>query len=107
MIRKQRGLLNLIHFILGPSKIMEKKRLVEKNPTLKKNDLIVVTGAGGFIGGNLVLALTKKGFTRIRAVDKKPVYDWYLRVPGVENISLDCSDELNCRRICESALEVY
>lgn len=85
----------------------EQKRLVEKDPKLKKDDLIVVTGAGGFIAGNLVQSLVSKGFTRIRAVDKKPLYEWYLRVPGVESLCLDCSDELNCRRICEGAVEVY
>ena len=63
---------------------METKRLVEKDPPLKKDDLIVITGAGGFIAGNLALYFTKKGFTRIRAVDKKPLYEWYLHVPGVE-----------------------
>jgi len=42
---------------------------------LKKSDLIVITGAGGFIGGNLVRYFTRKGFTRIRAVDKKALYE--------------------------------
>ncbi len=86
---------------------MHKKRLVEKDPELKKDDLIVITGAGGFIAGNLALYFQKKGFTRIRAVDKKPLYEWYLKVPGVENICLDVSDETNCHRVCEGAVEVY
>jgi nucleoside-diphosphate-sugar epimerase len=86
---------------------MERKRLVEKDPKLKKDDLIVITGGGGFIAGNLAKYLRAKGFTRIRAVDKKPLYEWYLRVPGVESLCLDCSDAENCRRICEGAVEVY
>ncbi|MBC8096408.1 MAG: NAD-dependent epimerase/dehydratase family protein [Akkermansiaceae bacterium] len=86
---------------------MEKKRIVEKDPALKKDDLIVITGAGGFIGGNLALYFKKKGFTNLRAVDKKPLYEWYLHVPGVENVSLDCSVEKNCHRVCEGAVEVY
>jgi nucleoside-diphosphate-sugar epimerase len=86
---------------------MEQKRTIEKDPKLKKNDLIVITGAGGFIGGNLALYFKNKGFTRIRAVDKKPVYEWYLQVPDVENISVDVSNEDNCHRICEGAVEVY
>src|SRR5215510_8376695 len=86
---------------------MEKKRLVEKDPKLKKDDLIVITGGGGFIGGNLAKYLTDKGFTRIRAVDKKPLYEWYLKVPGVESVSLDVSHEENCHRACEGAVEVY
>jgi len=83
------------------------KRLVEKDPVLKKDDLIVITGAGGFIAGNLVLYFQKKGFTRIRAVDKKPLYEWYLPVDGVEHLCLDVSHEANCRRVCEGAVEVY
>jgi GDP-D-mannose 3',5'-epimerase len=86
---------------------MEKKRIIEKDPKLRKDDLIVITGAGGFIGGNLVLYFQSKGFTRLRAVDKKPLYEWYLRVPGVENLCLDVSDPDNCHRVCEGAVEVY
>ena len=83
------------------------KRLVEKDPALKKDDLIVITGAGGFIAGNLALYFRKKGFTNIRAVDKKPLSEWYLRVPGVESLCLDVSVEDNCKRVCEGAVEVY
>jgi GDP-D-mannose 3', 5'-epimerase len=83
------------------------KRIVEKDAPLKKTDLIVITGAGGFIGGNLALYFTKKGFTNIRAVDKKPLYEWYLHVPGVQNFCLDVSLEANCHRVCEGAVEVY
>jgi nucleoside-diphosphate-sugar epimerase len=82
-------------------------RLVEKDPPLKKDDLIVITGAGGFIAGNLVRSFTKQGFTRIRAVDKKPLSEWYLRTPGVENLCLDVSERANCERVCEGAVEVY
>jgi GDP-D-mannose 3', 5'-epimerase len=87
--------------------MQEKRRLVEKDAPLKKNDQIVITGAGGFIAGNLALYFRKQGFTRIRAVDKKPLYEWYLQVPGVESLSLDVSLEANCRRVCEGAVEVY
>ncbi len=86
---------------------METKRVVEKDTPLKKDDLIVITGAGGFIAGNLALYFKNKGFTRIRAVDKKPLYEWYLHVPGVESLCLDVSHEENCKRVCEGAVEVY
>ena len=72
-----------------------------------KNDLLVITGAGGFIAGTLVRYFHDRGFTRIRAVDKKPLPDWYQRIPGVECLSLDVSIEENCRRVCEGAAEVY
>jgi GDP-D-mannose 3',5'-epimerase len=86
---------------------MEKKRLVEKDPKLKKDDLIVIAGAGGFIGGALVRFFRDKGFTRIRGADKKPLPEWYQRVPGVECLTMDLSDEASCKRLCEGAVEVY
>jgi len=86
---------------------MEKTCTIQTDPTPGNDDLIVITGAGGFIGGNLALYFRNKGFTRIRAVDKKPLDDWYLRVPGVENLSLDVSAPGNCDRVCEGAVEVY
>jgi nucleoside-diphosphate-sugar epimerase len=86
---------------------MEQKRIVEKDPKLKKDDLIVITGAGGFIAGALARYFHDKGFTRIRAVDKKPLPVWYQRVPGVECLTMDVSEEANCKRACEDAVEVY
>ncbi len=71
------------------------------------DDLIVIAGAGGFIAGSLVRYFHDRGFTRIRAVDKKPLPDWYQRTPGVECLCLDVSREENCRRACEGAVEVY
>lgn len=76
-------------------------------PSAGKDELIVITGAGGFIAGNLVAYFKDKGFSRIRAVDKKPLYEWYRRLPGVENLCLDLSEEHNCRRAAEGAAEVY
>jgi GDP-D-mannose 3',5'-epimerase len=84
---------------------------VKDNPTaktvLKKDDLIVIAGAGGFIAGSLARYFHEQGFTRIRAVDKKPLYQWYQRTPGVESLCLDLSYEDNCKRACENAVEVY
>lgn len=84
---------------------------VKDNPTansvLKKDDLIVIGGAGGFIAGSLTRYFHNQGFTRIRAVDKKPLYQWYQHVPGVESLCLDLSYEDNCKRACENAVEVY
>src|SRR5437867_1193036 len=72
-----------------------------------KDDLLVVTGAGGFIGGNLVRYFLAKGFTRIRAVDKKPLDQWYLRLPGADNVCADVNNEATCRAVCQDAVEVY
>jgi nucleoside-diphosphate-sugar epimerase len=74
---------------------------------LNPDDIIVITGAGGFIGGWLARYYHDLGFKRIRAVDKKPLANWYQRVPGVECLSLDVSDPSNCARAVEGAVEVY
>lgn len=74
---------------------------------VRKGDLIVIAGAGGFIGGNLARYFRDKGFTNIRAVDKKPLDQWYQHVPGVENLRLDCSTEEACKRASAGATEVY
>jgi nucleoside-diphosphate-sugar epimerase len=72
-----------------------------------RDGLIVVAGAGGFIGGALTRYFHNAGFDRIRAIDKKPLPNWYQRVPEVESLCLDLSHEQNCRRACEGAREVY
>ena len=74
---------------------------------LKKDDLIVIGGAGGFIAGSLARYFADQGFTNIRVADKKPLYEWYQVVPGVESLCLDLSIEENCKRLCEGAKEVY
>ena len=71
------------------------------------NDLIVIAGAGGFIGGSLTCYLHEQGFTRIRAVDKKPLSHWYQRMPCIENLCLDLSDPMNAAKAVENAAEVY
>jgi GDP-D-mannose 3',5'-epimerase len=73
---------------------------------MNKDDLIVIAGAGGFIAGALARRFHERGFSRIRAVDKKPLPLWYQRVAGVESLCLDLSEEGNCRRACEGAAEV-
>jgi nucleoside-diphosphate-sugar epimerase len=73
----------------------------------EKDDLIVIAGAGGFIGGALARYFRRRGFTRIRAIDKKPLPHWYQRVPGVESLTMDLSREEDCVRACRGAVEVY
>ena len=72
-----------------------------------KDQLIVVCGAGGFIGGHLVADLLKQGHTRVRAVDIKPLDRWYQRFDGVENLSLDLQELPACRQACAGAHWVY
>jgi len=56
---------------------------------MDKDDLVLVTGAGGFVGGHLVRDLRENGFRRIRAVDIKPMHEWYQRHDDIENIQAD------------------
>ena len=63
---------------------------------MKKNDLILVTGGGGFIGGHLVADLLRQGHTRIRSVDNKPLDDWYQIFPDVGNLPLDLREKGAC-----------
>src|SRR5207244_813240 len=63
--------------------------------------------AGGFIGGHLVDSLRANGHTRLRAVDQKPLDDWWQRHPGVENLVLDLKDLRNCRTALAGARTVY
>ena len=76
-------------------------------PRAGKDELLLIAGAGGFIAGNLVAWYKEKGFTRIRAVDKKPLHEWYRVTLGAESLCLDLSDQLNCRRAAEGAREVF
>ena len=72
-----------------------------------KGETAVVCGAGGFIGGHLVKSLLANGIKVVRAVDVKPLEDWYLVTEGVENLSLDLKDKANCMVAAEGVSLVY
>jgi len=74
---------------------------------MKKDQLIVVAGGGGFIGGHLVGDFLRRGFTSIRSVDIKPLDEWYLVHDGVDNLQLDLQDRDNCVKACDGAKEIY
>ena len=67
----------------------------------------VVCGAGGFIGGHLVKGLIANGVKVVRAVDVKPLEDWYQVTEGVENLSLDLKDKENCMIAADGVSLVY
>src|SRR5688572_21726898 len=70
-------------------------------------DLVLVTGAGGFIGGHLVAELRRRGHRNIRAVDIKPLSEWYQQFDGVENLSLDLSRLEACETAARGARRVF
>src|ERR1700736_3448707 len=72
-----------------------------------KSKRVVVCGAGGFIGGHLVKALQANGARQIRAVDIKPLDEWYQKIPGVENLSLDLKEKSNCCLAAEGMDAVF
>jgi GDP-D-mannose 3',5'-epimerase len=74
---------------------------------MSKDDLVVVAGAGGFIGGHLVRVLQQRGHTRIRAVDMKPLEEWYQQIPGVENLVANLALLESCRAAAEGAHMIY
>jgi nucleoside-diphosphate-sugar epimerase len=78
---------------------------------IDRNQTIVVTGAGGFIGGHLVNFFRNIGMKRIKAADIKPLDEWYQVFRDVENhagpLQGDCRDYKVCRTLCKGAGEVY
>jgi len=67
---------------------------------------ILVAGAGGFIGGHLVKELVKKGHS-VRAVDMKPLNEWYQITEGVDNLVLDLRLKENCYTAVNGYNEVF
>src|SRR5713226_3102846 len=67
---------------------------------------IVVCGGGGFIGGHLVADLLRQGH-KVRALDVKPLDEWFQMFPEVENLQLDLRDKDNCERAVVDVDLVY
>lgn len=72
-----------------------------------RDDLVLVAGGGGFIGGHLVADLRKKGYKRIRAADIRPLGDWYQTFLDVENVQLDLQDLAACHKASRGAALVF
>jgi GDP-D-mannose 3', 5'-epimerase len=69
-------------------------------------DLVLVAGAGGFIGGQLVRELEQQGIA-VRAVDRKPVKGWYHKSSKAENLVLDLKDLEACKISTRNVAQVY
>ena len=67
---------------------------------------ILVAGAGGFIGGHLVKTLLEQGH-KVRAVDKKPQWQWYQRFPEADNQTLNLENSDACIQAVNGCEWVY
>ncbi len=68
---------------------------------------VVVCGAGGFIGGHLVKGLLDQGVNVVRAVDVKPLNEWYQSSKEVENLSLDLRNRVNCQTTADGTDVIF
>jgi GDP-D-mannose 3', 5'-epimerase len=72
-----------------------------------KGEKAVVCGAGGFIGGHLVQSLLDNGVDVVRAVDIKPLDEWYQVSKDVESLSFDLKDKESCLKAADGANVVF
>ena len=66
---------------------------------------ILVAGAGGFIGGHLVNRLIEDGYD-VKAVDIKPLDEWFQLSEKANNFSKDMTLLENCLELVEGVDEV-
>ncbi|HEX5692029.1 MAG TPA: NAD-dependent epimerase/dehydratase family protein, partial [Roseiflexaceae bacterium] len=71
------------------------------------DDVILVTGGGGFIGGHVVADLLQRGYRRVRAVDIKPVGEWHQAFPEAANVRLDLREKEACYQVVRGARFVF
>lgn len=74
---------------------------------MDKQARILITGAGGFIGGHLVVHFIRQGYQRVRAVDIKPFEAWNQLVPEAENIQGDLRKIEVCQAACQGVQYVF
>jgi GDP-D-mannose 3',5'-epimerase len=72
-----------------------------------KQPTTLVTGAGGFIGGHLIAALMQEGYVNVRAVDQKPLDQWWQLHPGIDNRQLDLRKKDHCEQAVRGVEQVY
>ena len=71
-----------------------------------QSELVLVTGAGGFIGGSLVADLLRQGHS-VRAVDLKPLDAWWQFHAEADNHQLDLRERGACDEAVRAVDIVY
>jgi GDP-D-mannose 3',5'-epimerase len=66
----------------------------------------LVAGAGGFIGGHLVAELVERGAV-VRAVDRKPIEQWFQVHDRADNLEMDLARRGDCERAAEGIADLY
>jgi GDP-D-mannose 3', 5'-epimerase len=69
-------------------------------------EIALVAGGGGFIGGHLARTLSERG-VQVRSVDIKPLDDWYQIPDGVDARQLDLSLLADCHEAVHGIDTVY
>ncbi len=69
--------------------------------------MILITGAGGFIGGFLARQLIKDSNQKIRCIDKKPLEEWYQVHKDADNVVCDLQHYDYCSNNMKGITEVY
>ena len=72
-----------------------------------KGEKVAVCGAGGFIGGHLVKYLQAHGVEVVRAIDIKPLDEWYQVSNDVENLVLDLKEKDSCYQAAKGVKGIF
>jgi GDP-D-mannose 3',5'-epimerase len=75
--------------------------------SISRTDSILVSGAGGFIGGWLVRHLQENGFAQLSAIDIKPLDEWHQVIEGVDNRVADLRSLEACTDAVSGIAHVY
>src|SRR5258708_4337930 len=74
---------------------------------MNTDELVLVTGAGGVIGGPMIAPLRAQSFKQLRGAHGKPMPPWDPRFSHVENLSPDLKDPANCYTPAKNAGYVF